>query len=912
MVIWQTLADLHTHLRRPCAPFAGTPPPALPNGGTVIRRSTGSLPLTAALLIVAVAVLLVPSALAQEGRGGGASEPLPSIEDKTAGLEKMDGFMPLYWNADLGQLWMEIPMLDTDVLYVSGLSAGVGSNDIGLDRGQLGGQKLVRFERVGRKVLMRQPNLRFRADSDNPDEIRAVEEAFATSIIWGFTAAAETDGRVLVDMTAFLMRDAHGVASRLQPAQYRLDTHRSALYMERTKSFPSNTELDVTLTFTTSGGGRGGFGGFGMQRGPGGGFGRGSLAAVTPSAEAVTVRQHHSFVELPGPGYEMRPYDARAGAFGLTYYDYAVPLGTSLTQRFIGRHRLEKVDPRAEVSDAVEPIVYYLDRGTPEPVRSALLDGARWWNQAFEAAGYRNAFQVEMLPEGADPLDIRYNVIQWVHRSTRGWSYGGSVTDPRTGEIIKGIVTLGSLRVRQDYMIAEGLLSPYENGTETPPELAEWSLARLRQLSAHEIGHTIGFGHNYWASSMGRTSVMDYPHPLVNVVDDELDLSAVYDDRIGEWDKVSVVYTYQDFPPGADQQEELREILDQAWAKDLIYMTNQDMSANPRVHQWANGDVADEELDRMMAVRRWALDRFSEKAIRLNQPLAELEEVLVPLYLHHRYQVPATASALGGLDYHYALRGDGHGPATDPVPAAAQYAALDSLLATLAPSELAIPRNVLAVLPPRPSGYGRHREMFPRYTGMTFDAITPAVVATQHVASEIFTPDRAARLVEQKALHPDLPGLDDVIERTMGAVFMHAEIADSYEAEVARAIQRAVVEQLMTLAAAAPMPQVRAITTAALSQMADHIGMMGDSESDDAMMMSADAAHMAMLAFDIERFLDRDLEPYSMPRGIDAPPGAPIGQPAMSYIDPVLANLPPADSLLDLMMPGAPACSIGY
>lgn len=864
-------------------------------------RSRFPSPLIAALLITTLALAVAPGALAQQRGGDG---PLPTIEDKTAGLEKMDGFMPLYWDADLGQMWMEIPMLDTDVLYVSGLSAGVGSNDIGLDRGQLGGEKLVRFERVGRKILMVQPNLRFRAETDNPDEVKAVEEAFAKSIIWGFTAEAETDGRVLVDLTGFLMRDAHGVTDRLQPAQYRLDTSRSALYMERTKNFPKNTELDVTLTFTGSGGGGRGFGGFGMRRGPGGGYGRGSLAAVTPDTEAVTVRQHHSFVELPGPGYEMRPYDARAGAFGLTYYDYAVPLGTSMEKRFIGRHRLEKVDPRAEMSDPVEPIVYYLDRGTPEPIRSALLDGARWWNQAFEAAGYRNAFQVEMLPEGADPLDVRYNIIQWVHRSTRGWSYGGSVTDPRTGEILKGIVTLGSLRVRQDYLIAEGLLSPYENGTETPPELAEWALARLRQLSAHEVGHTIGFGHNYWASSMGRTSVMDYPHPLVNVVGDELDMSVVYDDKIGEWDKVAVTYTYQDFPDGADEGEELREILDRAWERDLIYMTNQDMSAHPRVHQWANGDDPAAELNRMMAVRRWALDRFGEKAIKLEQPLAELEEVLVPLYLHHRYQVPATASALGGMNYHYALRGDGHGTATDPVPADDQYAALDALLATLKPSELAIPRNVLALIPPRPSGYGRHREMFPRYTGMTFDAITPAVVAAQHVAAEIFDPERAARLVEQKALYPELPGLDDVIERVTAAVFMHGEPADGYEAEVGRAVQRAVIEQLMTLAASAQMPQVRAIATTSLQRMAGHIGMMGGDE-EGSMEMDADTAHMAMLAFDIERFLDRDLADYTPPAPVEAPPGAPIGQPAPSYIE----GLPPVGSLLELLVPAEPYCT---
>ena len=878
---------------------------------TLLRRT---LP---AIVVLAVAFAAATPVAAQSGGRGEAAGPPSTIEDKTAGMEELDGFYPLFWDEAAGKLWMEIPRLNEEVLYISGLSAGLGSNDIGLDRGQLGGTHLVTFKRVGPKILMEEPNTTYRAISDNPDERRAVEEAFAKSILWGFTVAAETDGRVLVDMTDFLMRDAHGVATRLQPANYRLDRTRSALFMERTKSFPKNTEMDVTLTFTTTGGGGRGFGGFGNQRGPGGGYGRGSLRAVTPTASAVTVRQHHSFVELPGPGYEPREYDPRAGAFGLSYQDYAVPLGTSLTKRFINRHRLAKVDPSAAVSDAVEPIVYYLDRGTPEPVASALLDGARWWNQAYEAAGYSNAFRVEMMPEGADNLDIRYNVIQWVHRSTRGWSYGGGVNDPRTGEIIKGHVTLGSLRVRQDYMIAEGLLTPYEYGTETPPELAEWALARLRQLSAHEVGHTIGFGHNYWASSLGRISVMDYPHPLVTLgTDGELDLSAVYDDKIGDWDKVAVTYAYQDFPAGADEQEELRAILDEAWERDVLYMSNQDMSAQPRVHQWANGDDPAVELNRMMAVRRHGLDRFSEKAIKLNQPLAELEEVLVPLYMHHRYQVTATASALGGMNYHYALRGDGHGTATNPTPASDQLAALDALLASITPAELAIPRSVLGLLPPRPSGYGRHRELFPRYTGLTFDAITPAVVASQHVVSEIFNGARAARLVQQHALDPSLPSLADVLDKTLISVFMHEQELDSYEAELARATQRVVVEQVMRLSMSAQMPQVRAIATSRLRQMMGHLRSAMETQDSESMTgATADEAHMAMLAADIGRMLRRPGDAYSAPSTPSAPPGAPIGQAPENWIDPTFsldATLPPMESMLDLLLPGDAACGRQY
>jgi hypothetical protein len=471
--------------------------------------------------------------------------------------------------------------------------------------------------------------------------------------------------------------------------------------MSMTKGFPKNTELEAELTFVRQPGGNGGFGGGAFE----------GVSSVAASGEAASLRVHQSFVELPDDDYEPRLFDPRSGYGAIAYQDYSAPLGESMTKRFIRRHRLKKVNPSAAMSDPVEPIVYYLDPGAPEPIRSALLDGARWWNQAFEAAGYRNAFQVVIRPDSISPLDVRYNVINWAHRSTRGWSYGGSVTDPRTGEIIKGSVTLGSLRIRQDYMIAEGLLAPYENGDETPPELAEWALARIRQLSAHEVGHTIGLGHNYYDSDAGRISVMDYPHPLITLNrDGAFDFSQVYDVGIGEWDIVTVAYGYQDFPAGTDESAALLSILDDAWDRDILYLSNQDISAHPRVDQWSNGTDAAAELNRMMEVRSIALSRFGETAIKRDMPLATMEEVLVPLYMHHRYQVTAAASALGGIYYIYAMRGDGRVPVR-PVPANEQEAALDALLATLDPAVLVLPPSVLENLPPRPSGYGRSREL---------------------------------------------------------------------------------------------------------------------------------------------------------------------------------------------------------
>jgi hypothetical protein len=590
-------------------------------------------------------------------------------------------------------------------------------------------------------------------------------------------------------------------------------------------------------------------------------------------------------VELPpvDGSFEPRRADPRAGFFGVSWMDYAVPIGEPLAQRYIARHRLEKVDPSAEMSDPVEPIVYHLDPGTPEPVRTALMEGARWWNEAFEAAGYRDAFRVEMLPDTADPMDLRYNVIQWVHRSTRGWSYGSSVTDPRTGEILKGHVTLGSLRVRQDYLLGEGLTAPYAEGDEEPDEILEMALLRIRQLSAHEVGHTIGLAHNYIASSQrdaGLQSVMDYPHPRVRLEDGEIRLDDAYEDGIGEWDEVAIRYGYSDFPEGTDVEAELNDILLEAEARGITFISDQDArpagSAHPDVHLWDNGADAAGELERMMEVRRVALDNFGETVIREGMPLATMEEALVPLYLHHRYQMEATSKVVGGQSYTYALRGDGQEPLR-PVPAGEQRRALDALMATLDPEALKIPAQVLETLPPRPYGFPPNRELFDGWTGLVFDAVSPAAAAADATLGLLLHEQRAARLVQQKALDPGLPGLGDVLTAVHAGTF-GVEPADAYAAEINRVTEWALVNHLMRLSARAGMPQVRAASTFQLEHIAQR-AMEGARGSE-----TMEAAHQHLLATEIRRFLDRPMEPMASPGAPDMPPGSPIGQPALRWL----------------------------
>lgn len=792
----------------------------------------------------------------------GFAQDLPSISEKTNGFEKEEGFFTYYWNEAEGKIWLEVDKLDQEVLYVNSLAAGVGSNDIGLDRNQLGDSRIVYFERRGPKLLLVQPNYSYRATSDNKKEQASVRDAFAQSVLWGFKVEADEDGRVLVDLTDFLLRDAHGVTDRLKggnQGSFSLDDSRSALYPKGTMNFPENTEFEATLTFTGNATGR-------------------YLRSVTPSSDALTVRQHHSFVQLPDDGYQPRTFDPRAGFFGTSYQDYSTPIDESLTKRFINRHRLKKKNPGADMSEPVEPIVYYLDPGTPEPVRSALLDGARWWNRAFEAAGYKNAFQVKMLPEGAHPLDVRYNVINWVHRSTRGWSYGSSVVDPRTGEIIKGHVLLGSLRVRQDYLIAEGLLSPYKDGfskDENDPML-KMALARIRQLSAHEIGHTIGLAHNFAASTNSRASVMDYPVPMVQINDDgSFDLSQAYDTAIGEWDKVAVRYGYQDFAEGVNEKEGLDKILNNAIEDGLLFISDSDArpagGAHPKAHLWDNGSDAVNQLNHVMEVRRKALEKFSESNIPPGAPMATLEDVLVPIYLYHRYQLDGTAKLIGGLNYSYNLRGDAQsGP--EPVAASKQKAALDAILTTLTADALRMPDEIVELIPPRPIGYYNSRELFNTYTDPAFDPLGAAETAANMTTQLLFNPNRAVRLVDFEARNTNNLGLGEMVDQVLNVTWK-ADHADNYEAAIQRTVNFVVVYNMIQLAMDDDASnQVRAVMHQKLKSLQTWLNEEAAGAGSE--QWKATYNYAAKMIDDYQNHPER-IESISEP--LSPPPGSPIG-----------------------------------
>ena len=773
-------------------------------------------------------------------------------------MTKKEGFVPFYLDEEKGKIYLEISSLNQELLYVNALTAGIGSNDIGLDRGQLGDTRVVEFRKTGTKILMVHKNYDYRAYTKNPYEAKSIQDAFAQSTLWGFEVIKSEGNTHIVDATNFFLQDVHGVSetlARTKQGSYKVDPSRSVLYYPTTKNFPKNTEVEATITLTGSGAGA-------------------NLRSVTPSPDAVTVRMRHSFIELPEL-YATRKFDPRAGYFFISYQDYTTPIDQPIVKRFISRHRLEKKDPTAAVSEVVEPIVYYLDRGTPEPVASALIEGGNWWAQAFEAAGFKNAFRVELAPEGLDLSDVRYNVIQWIHRSTRGWSYGSSIQDPRTGEIIKGQVSLGSLRVRQDYLIGQGLLQPFEDGNTADPKLMEFALNRLKQLSAHEIGHTIGLAHSYATSATGRSSVMDYPHPVITENEKgEIDFGNAYDLKIGEWDKLAITYGYGQPAPNQTEEEFLEKNLQVTYAAGYEFITDSDSrnpsGVHPRSHLWDNGASAPEELKRMLDLREKRMKTFGLNSIKTGEPQAILEEVFVPLYLMHRYQLEATSKLVGGLDYTYKVKGDNQ-TAHQWISSKSQIEALDALLLSISTKQLEIPASILALIPPRPYGYGKNRETFPSRTGPVFDPIAPAENVVDATFTFLFEAGRVNRIYLQQLQNKSLPGLETVLEKVSNQVFSNS-MPKGLGVEVKLMTEAKLVDHLIALSKNAGASQtVRALVRNQLRLLSTNSGSFS-------ILLQA---HRDYLKQKIDAYLSlpEELTPQQV---LNIPDGAPIGMESMT------------------------------
>jgi hypothetical protein len=812
--------------------------------------------------------------------GRGEARPAATIASVTQNLKKFEGFYSFYYDDKTGKIYLKVDRWGEEFLYFSSLPEGIGNG--GAERGQASAV-IAKFIKAGPKVFLLQPDYEHRSVDGSADEKKDVRDGFSQSVLFGFAPVALEGDTALIDLTPFIVRDVMHIGETIGSGRgnpgsaiaaaaanrggaaagggYRLDDSRSAVFIDNTKNFPKNSEFEALVTFTGSGGG--------------GGFRRGG--EVAPDPGAVTVRMHQAFVQLPDGGYTPRKYDIRSGFIPFSYYDFSSPMSEPLVKRFIIRHRLVKKDPKAAVSEPVEPIVYYIDRGAPPIIRKALIEGGSWWNQAFEAAGFKNAFQVRELPEGADPMDIRYNMVNWLDRSgspQRAFSYGSGYTDPRTGEIIKGVVTLGSDRHREDYLIAEGLLQPYLDGKAVDPRMQEVALARIRQLSAHEIGHTLGLMHNFEASVKDRASVMDYPFPRFMLKEDgSIDLSEVYAHGIGGWDKRTIIWGYSDFPAGTDEDAALDKIMKETLKEGYKYIPDVGGMAHPLSNQWDDGVNPIDQLNKLMSVRRHLLDNFSEKAIPEGAPMATLEEVLVPIYLLHRYQVEAAAKSVGGLYFTHAVKNDGQEP-TKMVDPAEQWRAFDALVNTITPAALSLPDALISKIPPRPTGYPSTIEIFRGHTGPTFDPIAAAEAAADNTLSYLLDAERAARLIEYQARDERQPGLLAVLDSLLDKTWK-VSLQPGYAGELQLVVDNLTLKHLLSLAAdPRHADNVRGEALLTVNNLKYWM---------QAQLGGAKGKWAGALAFglaQIEAF-SKDPDKFVVEPALEMPPGAPIGMPDM-------------------------------
>lgn len=851
---------------------------------TDLRWRSASLTLAAVLLAAPLG-----GAFAQERPGAGAAaagEDRPSAKPEpksfgsvTGKLTAQKGLLTTYVDKASSKVLVQLPPADADgvmgrFIYQASLAGGFGSTPLGLDRAETGRSQVIVFRRVGRKILMQAENYAFRADGGTDDEKVAVRKSFAVSNLWSADLEAEApDGGAVIDLTSFLTRDALDVSGALKQRKqgtYKIAPALTYVDASATGVFPQNLEFEADQTFTSDEPGA-------------------EVRAVTPDARSVTLIVHHSFVKLPDPGFHTREWDPRTGtSVQVLLNNYAAPLDAPIVSRLVRRFRLEKTNPGAARSPVKKPIVFYVDRAAPEPIRSALVEGAGWWAKAFEAVGFENAFRVEVLPPGVSPMDARYNVINWIHRQTRGWSTGQTIVDPRTGEIVRGVVQLGSLRIRQDKLIFEGLVGADKTGTGAVDDPVRLSLARIRQLGMHETGHALGFSHNFAGSTFGsRASAMDYPAPLIQVKGKTLEFSDAYVTGPGDWDRFTVKWLYTDFPAGVDERKALSDMAKAAEDRGMRFIADDE---HPASTQWDNGDDPVAGLENVMRVRRVALDRFGLGNIAPGEPVANLRRVFVPIYLFHRYQVDGVVKAIGGVDYSYAVRGDGHEEAK-VIPAAAQRRALNALLTTLSPAELDIPDRLIGLLSEGHAGTPDRQfdiEVFPSSGGPVFDLPGAAMLSADMTLSQLVEPARLNRLVEQRRRDAGQLGVTEMLATVFDALRADAPGGAGRYAEIRRRERLRFIGDIVdTLDDKTLSPTAAGQLRAALVRVGEQLAA-GDSKSEDA----AQDRFLAKIL--IEQDPER-LATLAAGRQLPAkvPPGAPIED--CWFCAPVSSAAPAAD-----------------
>ena len=734
-------------------------------------------------------------------------------------------------------------------IYLTQLGTGLGSAPIGLDRAAASETRILDFRRIGKKVAAEVQNSKFIASSGDPDEQHAIDTSFATSTLWlGDIIKTNADGSYTVDLSSFLARDDTGIAQSIKRGgggDFKFVPELSAADPNFVKVFPKNAEFAAKLTFRSD-------------------EPRAEVSNIV-NGNTLTLVLRHSLIALPDPGYVQRS-DPYGYTIGLQKVDFSAPLGTPIVTDLARRFRLEKVDPAAASSPVKKPIVFYIDRSAPEPVRTALVQGVSWWADAFAKAGFEDAFKVAVLPQGADALDVRYNVVNWVDRATRGWSYGQPISDPRTGEIIKGSVLLGALRVRQDMIIFQALVGAGLTGTGDPNDPITAALARIRQLGAHEVGHAIGLAHNFASSTQGRYSVMDYPGPRITLdASGAPSLRDAYGVGVGPWDRFMIKWLY-----AARTDADARPLEAEAHAEGLRFIADNDArpvsAGQPLGSLWDDGPDPIAELRRIEAVRRAAIDRFGAGALPAGESLADLRRAFVPIWLLDRYQVEAAAKSVGGVNFPYAINGET--AVAQVVPGATQWAALYALLDTLSPAQLTVPARLNPLLS---SGFGgdddrqMQIEIIPTAGGPVFDPLKATEVGALQTLDALLSPERLNRLEGQHAGDATVPApaqlFDLLLDRTL------AQSAN----EVGRRIATVTIFSLARLQHdAALSPTVSMELAGRLDRLADQL------DRDRGQAAEQDWARGIAALLKDKQALDKVLaDPARLPQ---VPPGMPIGE----------------------------------